>query len=61
MDNFDLEKEIDEIAGGEWWKRGGREDYLQLVRDMEHLGVPTQEAVRILSVAFGAAAEEFGN
>lgn len=53
---------IDKIPGGNgWWHSSGGETYIALGKQLTEHGFTYDEAVDILSSAYSAAADEYGD
>ena len=54
--------EIAGLPGGDgWWKSSGEDTYEELAADLMAHGYSGDEAVALLSTAYSAAAEEYGD
>lgn len=54
-----LEEKINDWRG-EWWHSGNGDTYVELAQRLIRLGVPEDDAVNVLYIAFSAAADEHG-
>lgn len=62
MDEEELLSKIAKIPGDEgWWHSHNGDTYVALAKQLTEQGMSGEDAYELLSSAYGAAADEFGN